>query len=163
MKTKYNFKKYIFSNSYKIYEVDKEIGFIKRNYLSNITVAELNEKRFIYKEKGFFDKQTEIINSDNKIVGKINYSSWNKKAFLRLYGNEVNWKYTNVWNTRWNIEIPNEKKIEFCSNGNITNDKINDNELEILSSIYIFNYYRRAMITALFIILTPTFLTRIFS
>ncbi|MNK64470.1 hypothetical protein D3C87_837120 [compost metagenome] len=162
MKTKFNFKKNIFSNTYTIYEVDREIGFIKKNYFSQRTLAELNGKKFLYNEKGFLNKETEILDSENKTVGEIKYSSWSNKAFLKLFENKLSWQYENMWNTKWKIKNTNGNYIEFNSNGNIKADQINDNEFEILSGLFVYNRYQKAMIVVMIVIFTPIFLTNIF-
>lgn len=162
MKTKFNFKKNIFSNTYTIYEVDKEIGFIKKNYFSQKTIAELNGKKFLFSKKGYFNSETEILDFENKTVGEIKYSSWNNKAFLKLFENKLSWQYENMWNTKWKIRKNNGKNIEFNSNGNIKTDQINDNEIEVLSGLYVYNHYQKATIVVMIIIFTPIFLNSFF-
>ncbi|MNY36214.1 hypothetical protein D3C86_1706890 [compost metagenome] len=108
------------------------------------------------------NKETEILDSENKTVGEIKYSSWSNKAFLKLFENKLSWQYENMWNTKWKIKNTNGNYIEFNSNGNIKADQINDNEFEILSGLFVYNRYQKAMIVVMIVIFTPIFLTNIF-
>lgn len=158
MKTNYHFKKSIFSNTCKIYEGNKEIGFIKKDYFAQKTFAELNGKKFSFNEKGAFERSSKILNSLEKTIGEINYNIWEHKATINLADEKLSWQYINIWNTRWRIQNSTGKIIEFNNDGNIDTQQIENNEIEILSGLYLYKHYRKVTILVFAIIFTPIFL-----
>lgn len=158
MKTKFNFSKKLFSNCYKIFEGNKEIGFIKKDYFSQKTTAEINGKKFIYLEKSPFERNSKILDSEEKTIGIINYNTWESKASLQIGEEKLSWQYKNIWNTNWKIESSNGKIIEFNMDGNINIDRIDNNEIEILSGLYLYKYYKRVVMLFLVFLFIPIFL-----
>lgn len=162
MKKKFSFTKKLFSNCYKIYDGSIEIGFIKKDYFSQKTTAEINGKKFIYLEKSPFERISKILDSEEETIGIINYNTWESKASLQIGEEKLSWQYKNIWNTNWKIESSNGKIIEFYMDGNINIDRIDNNEIEILSGLYLYKHYRKAIMLVMVIIFIPIFLNSFF-
>lgn len=143
MQTNLKWKKGIFSNTYRIYSQNQIIGKLKSNSFSQITKGELNGKKYTFTTKGFFKQQTEIRDSiNNKVIGNITYNGWMTKATLSILDKKINWKYDNLWNTKWSIFDSNGIEIKYS--GSSSKGEINsntDDDLLLLSGLFITNYY----------------------
>ena len=160
MHQKLKWQKKIFSNLYRIYCNGQQIGSLKEKSFSNDASAKLNNNRYSFTTTGFFEQTTKIFDlKENKIVGKITYSSWRTKATITLDKKVAYWKYENFWNTKWSINNDEGTQINYkgsYSNGNI--DSNTDDSLLLLSGLYITNYYWQTSIVILMVILIPIFL-----
>ena len=157
MQTKLKWKKGIFSNTYNIYFQDQIIGKLKNNSLSQITRGELNGKKYNFITKGFLNKQTEIHDTvNNKVIGTITYNGWMTKATLSILDNKINWKYDNIWNTKWSIF--DSDGIEIKYSGSSLKGQINsntDDDLLLLSGLFVINYYWQITIIIIIIASIP--------
>jgi len=161
MKTQLNWRKGFFKNTYEIYLENKKIGELKDKCWSQSAFGELNGKRYKFKTKGFLKQETQIIDIEsNSIVGKITYNSWRTKAKIEYSGKEYDWKYNNTWNTKWSILYSQEIQVDY--QGSSSKGKIevnNQNELLILSGLFITNYYWQIMVAIMIAIFIPILTT----
>ncbi|MBN2426421.1 MAG: hypothetical protein JXR46_13370 [Calditrichaceae bacterium] len=153
MQTKLTWKKNYFSNLYSIYSNGQQIGKLKDKAFSHIANGELNGKEYAFKTKGFFKQHTEIIDcSDNKVIGSIKYNTWMTKAEISINDKKINWKYDNIWNTRWSIFDSDGMTMAF--NGTTTKGRIDssiDDGALILSGLFVPNYYSQMTLFIIFI------------
>ena len=143
METKLRWKKGFFSNRYVLRQNNMQVGELINKSFSQSAYGELNGKRYQFITSGFFKQSTEIIDSNTKaIVGKITYSSWSSKATITLNDETLYWKQVSIWKSKWEISDATSKLVEIS--GSSTKGKIEantSNELHILCSIYITNFY----------------------
>lgn len=154
-------EKEFFSNLYSIYSNGQQIGKLKDKTFSQISNGELNGKEYTFKTKGFFKQHTEIIdNSENKVLGEIIYNNWMTKANILIENKTINWKYDNLWNTKWSIF--NSKRIKIQYSGLSTSGQIDSNindELLLLSGLFVTNYYWQMTIAVLVAVFVPIWTT----
>lgn len=157
MQTKLSWKKNFFSNSYSIYSNGQQIGVLKDKTFSQTANGQLYDKEYTFKTKGFFKQQTEIIDSSvNKVVGKIQYNSWMTKATISVDNKTINWKYDNLWNTKWSI--CNSEGINIQYAGSSTSGQIDsniDDALLLLSGLFVTNYYWQTTVAVLVAVFVP--------
>ena len=157
MQHKFNWKKGLFSESYKIFKNDTQVGALTNKSFSQTSHGELNGEKYTFKTSGFFKQQTQIIdNYENKIIGEITYSNWMSKATININGKKFELKYDNIWNTKWSISNLDGIQIKFnCSTttGQIFSDT--DNPLLILTGLFITNYYLQITFVVLLILFIP--------
>ena len=143
MQKSLSWKKGLLSDSYRIYSNDQQIGKLKNKTFSQSSDGEINGKEYTFKTKGFIKQHTEIIdNSDNSVIGEITYNNWMTKALLSIQNKKINWKYDNIWNTKWSIYDSNGIQIKYA--GSSTNGHIDSNtedDLLLLTGLYVTNYY----------------------
>ena len=153
----YNWKKGIFSESYKIFNNETQIGSLSNKSFSQTSRGELNEKKYTFKTTGFFNQHTQIIeNNDNKIIGEITYNNWMNKATININGQKFELKYNNIWNSKWSITSLNETQISYNSSTSTGQIQSNtDNELLILSGLFVANYYLQMTLAVLLIVFIP--------
>lgn len=154
MNTQLKWKKKLFSSSTQVYSNWQLVGQLKKEIFSNSCACNLNDDQYYFKIKVFFNQKTDIIDlKENKVIGEITYSTWRTNAKVVLFDQQTNWKYDNIWNTKWSMANSSETQIRFV--GSQTSGEIEsntDNILLIMCGLFIPNYYRQASI-AVFIIL----------
>jgi len=155
----FNWKKGIFSDTYRVYSNNQHIGELKNRTFSQSSPGKINGNSYTFRTKGFFKQHTEIIdNSDNSVIGEIAYSNWMTKAFISINEREHIWKYDNIWNTKWSIRDSDNEIINYkgsSSSGQIESDANND--LLLLTGLYVTNYYWQMTVVILIAVLTPIF------
>ena len=152
----YNWRKGIFSESYQIFNNETQVGSLSNKCFSQTAYGELNEEKYTFKTCGVFKQHTQIIENYNKIVGEITYNNWMNKATININGQQFDLKYDNIWNTKWSISGLNETQISYNSTsctGQIQSNT--DNELLILSGLFVANYYLQMTLVVLLIVFIP--------
>lgn len=161
MQRDYNWTKGFLSETYKIFHNGMLVGNLSEKFFSQTAHGEINEEKYIFKTSGFFRQKTQIIeNKGNKMVGEITYDIWMNKAIITINGQKFGLKYDNVWNTKWSISNLNEILIKYNSStspGQIQSNT--DNQLLILSGLFVSNYYLQIFLAVLIIVFIPILLT----
>ncbi|SRR6056297_17229 len=161
MQKKLKWEKGVFSNLYKIYSNGEQIGNLKDKSFSQSGIGVLDNKEYLFKTKGFFKQKTQIIDTaEKKVVGEINYSNWMTKATITINDKTVNWKYDNVWNTKWSVFNSEGINIEYS--GSSTGGQIEtniDDALLLLSGLFVTNYYWQITIVILVAVFVPILTT----
>lgn len=151
----------IFSGIYNINSDGRHIGYLKDKSFSQIATGEINGKQYIFRTKGFINQNTEIINcAENIVVGDINYNTWKTSATISINNKITHWKCDNIWNTKWSMFNSDGLFIKFSgssSKGQIESE-VND-ELLVLTGLFVINYYWQAMIVVLVAVFIPVLLT----
>jgi DNA-binding beta-propeller fold protein YncE len=159
MKFNFKWRKGLFSNTYKIYSNDRLIGTLKDELFSQKAIGEFNGMRYLFKNRGFFKQTTEIIDlTKNEVFGKITYGKWRSKAIISVNDESSNWKYDNLWNTKWSIFDTKGTKIKYT--GSSTSGKIESNSeniLFLLSGLYVINYYWQLSVAVIVAVFVPIF------
>lgn len=152
-------KKGIFSDTYRVYSEDKQIGKLRNRAFSQSSVGEINGKSYTFKTKGIFKQYTEMIdNATHSVIGEIAYSNWMTKAFLSIQERKYNWNYDNVWNTKWSINDADKivMKYKGTSGGGQVETEIQD-DLLLLTGLYVTNYYWQMTIIIVAAVMIPLF------
>jgi len=161
MKKNLKWKKQFFSNTYSIYSEGQIVGMLKDKTFSQSAIGKLNGKEYTFRTKGFFKQNTEIIdNKENKVIGTITYNNWMTKATISLIDKSINWKYDNLWNTKWSIF--DNKDIEIKYAGSSTNGRIesnSDDALLLLIGLFVTNYYWQVSMAVMVAIFLPIWTT----
>jgi len=158
MRYSFNWKRGFFSDTYKIYSNNQQIGTLRNRTLSQNAVGNINERSYTFKTKGFFKQHTKVYdNSDNSLVGEIAYGNWMTKAYLSLNEKEFLWKYKNAWNTRWTIYESDKAVINYKGSysGHAESDRNDD--LLLLTGLYVTKYYWQMTLVVLVAVLIPIF------
>lgn len=159
MENKLNWKKDWFSDEYSVFSGEKQVGSLKDKFFSQTSNANMNGREYIFRTKGLIDQHTEIIDpAEDKAIGEISYNSWMTKATISLPDKTILWEYDNLWNTKWSLSGTDGIKIRYS--GSSTNGEIDSNtedELIILSGLFVTNYYWQMTIAILIIVFIPKF------
>lgn len=148
---------------YSIYFNGTLIGNLKDKSFSQTAKGEVSGKEYIFKTKGFLKQHTEIIDgSENRIIGEITYNSWMTKATIAINDKILNWKYDNAWNTKWSLFDSAGTLLNFS--GSSSKGQINSNvedELLILTGLFVTNYYWQTTTVVLIAALIPIWISAI--
>ena len=159
MKNHFRWEKQFFSSIYSIYSDSQIVGKLRDKSFSHTAIGELKGKQYTFKTKGLFSQNTEIIdNKENKVIGKITYSSWMTKATLSIINKSLQWKYDNVWNTRWSLF--DKEGLEIKYTGSSTSGRIEsntDDPLLLLCGLFVTNYYWQVSIAVMLLIFIPVY------
>ncbi len=159
MKMTLHWKRKIFSTTSEIYSGESVIGRLKENSWTQSAKGDIHGRRYQYKTKGVFKPVTAILDSNsNAQVGRIEYNSWMTKAHIQISEHSYHWKYDNRWNTRWSLS-DSEGVCMKChgssSKGTIEFD--HDDDLLLLTGLFVTNYYSQMAIVIMVAILVPIF------
>lgn len=161
METKLKWKKNFFSNLYGIYSNGQQIGQLKDKPFSQTANGEFNGKEYIFKTRGFLKQHTEIIDSsENKVIGQITYNNWMTKAIISIDNKTINWKYDNLWNSKWSIF--NSEGINIKYSGSSSSGQIDsniDDALLLLTGLFVTNYYWQITVAVLVAVFVPIWTT----
>ena len=157
MGIRYNWDKSTFSNTYKIYLATKPIGIIRRRIFSLNATSEINNKKYSFRQKSFLKKEAEIFNSQNQVIGTIQYRFWGNKAIIKTEKGSFVWQYTNIRNSRWEIQNGNNFRIRYSNIDNSIESDIND-DLQVLIGLHLFNYNRQGAIIMMIVLFILLFL-----
>ena len=157
MKTTLIWKKRAFSTSYQIFSDKEPIGQLENHAFKQIADGIFRQKRYRFKTKGLFKQETQIIDvKSNQIIGTIAYNSWMSKATIQFTDRTVNWKYDNGWQTRWSLYDSLGIYMKFAggySKGTIEYEE--EDDLLVLTGLFVTNYYQQAMIAIMVAVLIP--------
>ena len=158
MKTTLAWTKGFFGTTCQIYSGDKKVGELKERSLSLKAYGNLNNKQYLFVTKGILRRTTEIIDVETEhTIGAITYNTWHTKAKISAFAEVYNWKYNNIWNTRWSLY--EHGKLLISSKRSATEGSLELGEIEeslVLSSLFVMNNYRHY--TAVFAALIPIFI-----
>lgn len=157
MQTCLTWRKGLFSNLYEIYSSGNKIGNLRDKTFSRYSSGEINNQRYLFKTSGVFKQHTQIFDQvDNKFIGEIDYNNWMTKATLTINGKLINWRYDNLWNTKW--RLINSEGIDIKYSGSSNSGRIDsnvDDALLLLSGLFVTNYYWESTITIMIAIFLP--------
>jgi hypothetical protein len=153
-------KNSFFSNTWNLTTDEILVGFLKENDWKQTALGELNGKKFNFATKGFFSQETQVFDADTAAhVATISYNSWHTKASIITPGGKIfTWRYDNAWNTKWSISDASAVLVKYT--GSITKGTIESaeqDEMLLLSGLFITNYYWQITVAVMIAIFIPIF------
>lgn len=161
MNTHLYWKKGLFDSLFRIYKNGKLLGTLKNPPFKQTATGEFNNKAYIFKTMGLFKQQTIIIDAEsNSEIGHINYHNWMTRATITLADKTIQWKYENVWNTKW--QIFDGEKLQINYSGSSSKGQIHASEedaLPLLCGLFVTNHYWQMTIGIMVAVLVPIYAT----
>jgi len=154
METKLSWKKGILSNKCNIYSGNTIIGKLKENVFSQQLNCDINGKNYIFRKKGIFSNETQIIDEATEVqIGIMEKNIWNSKVLIKLGDKLFNWKYNNTWQTKWSVSNSDGEKINYngIENKGDIESQI-ENDLLLLSGLSVANFNMLTGSTAFYIV-----------
>jgi hypothetical protein len=150
-------RKGLFDSNYQLY-TDGEIrgSLIFSSWKNNARGIAL--KNYYFTSEGFLNPITKIRDEKHNQIGIVTYHVWKLKATVTFNDlDHASWGYTNSWLSRWVITNHRDKQIHYHSatSSGIAHSN-NDDELLLLSGLYIREFFSRAIILLILLILIPT-------
>lgn len=145
MNSALSWKKGWFSCAYQILAGDIHVGTLKEKSFSQSAIGTIDGKRYKFRMKGLLRQHTEIIDLDeDEVVGSISYSCWRPKATVNFQDQTMQWKYKNLWETKWELSDFAGGNVSFkgCSTkGSIEMRERHD--FMVLAGLYVASYYQK--------------------
>jgi len=149
-------RKGLFDSNYQLYSNGEIRGsLIFTSWKNNARGIAL--KNYYFTSEGFLNPITKIRDENHNQIGLITYNAWKLKATITFNDlDHASWRYTNAWLSQWMITNHRNKQIQYHSTtsaGTIYSD--NDDELMLLSGLYIRAFFLRAIVLIMIVILIP--------
>ncbi len=161
MNSTLRWKRSAFSPTCHIISGEESIGYLKNSSFKQISEGSIRDKKYQFRTKGLFKQETTIIDMEKGMeIGMISYNSWMTKATIRFADRVLNWKYDNGWQTRWSLFDDRGTLLKFSggsSKGTIECKE--DNDLFVLTGLFVTNYYQQALIVIIAAVFVPIWLT----
>jgi hypothetical protein len=149
-------RKGLFDSNYQLYTNGEIKGSLIFNSWKN-NARGIALKNYYFTSEGFLNPTTKIRDEKHNQIGIITYKIWKLKATVTFNNlDHASWGYTNSWLSRWTITNYSDKQIQFhsaTSSGVAVTD--NDDELFLLTGLYIREFFSRAIILLILLILIP--------
>ena len=160
MNSRFNWKRGTFSSTYEIFDGDLLIGKLKDSSFRQTSEGMIHNKGYRFRTSGIFKQETQIVDGESdRVLGTITYNSWKSRADIQLSGGLFQWKYDNIWQTRWRLY--NEKGVQMSFAGGMSKGTVDfdsPDDLLLLTGLFVTNYYRQMGIAVLVAVLLPIWL-----
>lgn len=145
MEAHYNWSTKLFRSKYEIFSNDLPVGELKDKNWSRTVFGELNARKISFVTKGFFKKETHILNSiDDFEIGRITYNMWKTKATITYGNRQYSFQYDNFFHTKWSITNENGALIKYQSGSfKGSADAYTSDEILILTGIFIRHLFKK--------------------
>ncbi|WP_421948394.1 hypothetical protein [Phaeodactylibacter xiamenensis] len=144
-----NWKKGMFSSTYKLFSGEQEAGYLKERAWSCKADGVLNDTKVAFRKKGIFSSKAEIIDPETEEkLGQIEMSIWKNKASITLGEKMLKWRFSNNWNTKWELLEDGNPIVKYKSRtfSGEAESQIED-ELMMLTGLFIFNHFTQILLT----------------
>jgi len=162
MKTVFNWKKGAFSTTYQIFSGEEIIGELANYAFRKTAEGIIRDKRYLFRTKGLFKQETQIIDGKNdQVIANITYNSMMSRATIQFKDRTINWKYDTGWQTRWSLYNDQGTLMKFASRS-MNKGKIEfeeEDDLLVLTGMFVTNYYQQAMIAIMVAVFIPIWVT----
>lgn len=152
-----SWSKGIFKCVYHLFKNGKPVGTLKENQWSMSAIGKIGEKSVLFRMKNGWHNHTSIVDRDNHaVIGQIKYNYWYPGAKITLGNDVYRWRFKNIWSTKWRITDSKNQEIQY-SGHTCKGEAIAaiDNDLVVLSGLFVGNYYWQMLAIYLVIILLP--------
>ncbi|GGI25161.1 hypothetical protein [Pedobacter mendelii] len=154
-----NWRKGLFDSNYQVIGNGLLKFSINFSSLKNTAIATTQKGIYLLKSEGYSNPETKILNNRNEVLAVIRYDWLGFKAkIIFTSGEEFDWSFQNSWLSRWSVNNHKDKQIIYnSSTGNGIIHSNTDDDLLILTGLFIREYYTRllfAFVVLVFILFT---------
>ncbi|MGF1925283.1 MAG: hypothetical protein ACQUHE_13990 [Bacteroidia bacterium] len=149
-------RKGLFDSNYQLYTNGEIKGsLIFSSFKNNARGIAL--KNYYFTTEGFLNPVTKIRDENHVEIGIITYHAWQLKATVRFNNmDHATWKFTNSWLSQWAITNHADKEIQYrADTPNGTAFSNTDDELMLLSGLFIKEFFARALILIFLVFVIP--------
>lgn len=155
----YNWKRRILKETTEIFEEGKPLGVIRKNPWRERASASMYGHKYKFISRGQLKPKTVVYDEENEQeLARIEYSTWCDKATIRYKGNEYEWKFNNLWLTKWSLSRDGEVVAGSVSEtkGNLQASTADD--VLILSGIFLTNQVTEITLIGVIAALIPVWI-----
>jgi hypothetical protein len=143
-----SWKKGLFSTAYQLFYGNQKAGYLKERTWSRKADGVLMETQVSFRKKGVFSSEAEIFDAETKKkLGEIEMSFWGNKTSITLDDKVFNWRFSNSWNSKWELLEGAHPIIKYKSGllSGKAESQIED-ELMLLTGLFIYNHFTQIML-----------------
>lgn len=150
-------RKGLFDSNYQIYNQSQIQASLFFSSWKNDAQGIGLHQTYLFTSGGLSNPTTRIIDQNGHEIGLITYHFWQLKATISLNNQEhSSWAFSNAWLSKWTINNYQGKEVHYqASSGSGTIFSDNDDELLLLSGLFIKEYFARIMILFFIILILP--------
>jgi hypothetical protein len=152
---KLHWKEGFFNPKYTLFEGDREVGFLKQSIFSSEATGKLFNQQYLFKRRKAFSSFIDIFEEESsQKIGEIKLDSLKTQARLTIDNDTYDWKYNNIWQTKWYVKQNETSLISYKSS--FMKGEINVNhksEAIILAGLYSYGYYVRLFVLLMMIVI----------
>lgn len=150
-----SWRKGLFDSNYQVFGNALLKFSINFSSFKNSAIATTQKEIYLLKSEGYSNPETKILNNKNEVLAVIHYDWLSFKAKIVFTSGETfDWSFQNSWASRWILNNQKEKQVIYnssTSNGLIHSNT--DDDLLILSGLFIREYYTRILFIFLILVL----------
>jgi hypothetical protein len=156
MQSLLTWRKGLFDSNYQLYTNGEIRGSLVFSSWKN-NARGIALKNYYFTSEGFLNPITKIRDENHQEIGIITYNSFKLKATLTFHHLEhASWSFTNSWLSQWAITNHRDKQIVYHASSTAgTVHSNNDDELMLLAGLFIKEFFSRAFIIFILLILIP--------
>lgn len=158
MKTTLSWKRGVLSSTCRIFSGEACIGELANYTFKQTAEGVIRNKRYFFRTKGLFKQKTQIIDgASDQVIANISYNSMMSKATIEFKDRTINWKYDTGWQTKWSLYTNQGILMKFASR-NMNKGTIeyeDEDDLLVLTGMFVTNYYQQAMIAIMVAVFIP--------
>lgn len=150
-------RKGLFDSNYQVYNHSQIQASLFFNSWKNDARGIGLYKTYFFTTKGLLNPVTKITDQNAQEIGSIIYHFWQLKATIALNNQEhSSWAFSNAWLSKWTINNHQGKEIKYqASSGSGIIFSDNDDELLLLSGLFIKEFFARILILFFTILILP--------
>ena len=149
-------KKKLFGDDYTLFENNSMIGELKYNSFKGKAHGELHGKQFDFSNKGFLKQNTWISETNQEgMISNIKFDSWRTMAEIIYLGKKYIWKSESAWESSRVIICADRPILRITGGSTKGNIELFEevDEMLVLASLYLCNYYLVIMLVTISMIL----------
>lgn len=150
-----NWRKGLFDSNYQVFGNALLKFSLNFSSLKNSALATTQHGIYLLKSEGFSNPETKIFNNKNEVLAIIRYDWLKFKAKIFFTsGEEFDWSFQNSWLSRWSVNNHKDKQIIYnsSSSSGLVHSNVDDDIL-ILSGLFVREYYSRMLYGFILLIL----------
>lgn len=139
--SKLTWKRGIFGGAFQLFRGHEKVGILKPSWIDMSANGQLNNIPYHFKTSELRNQALVIQKDTQAVVAKIRFSNWMNKATIEMGGKKYQWKFSNLWETRWKI-INHEGAMHF--QGHTCKGSVDfslNSEVLALAGLFIGNYF----------------------
>jgi len=148
-------KQRLFSSKVEFFEEDQIVGELKEGFLKKEGEGFLNERKIEFVKASLFKQDTNVIDSlSGEPIGKVIFNGWRNEAEIRIGDRLLTWKYTDFFNTNWQILEDGHSIAEYKSSWLKGEIEVKENEEPlILTGFFVHSNFVKILVVMVVIMI----------
>lgn len=160
MEYNFNWNKSTFDSKYQVFAQGLLKYALNFGTWNNTAIATTQTGIYLFKSNGVFNPESMLLDNKNEVRAAIKFNLLSLNATVKFIGgDEFMFLYQKNWITEWSLNNGKEKQVFYSAKtgAGLVNSNIDD-ELVILTGLYIREYYSRLLFLFIGLLLIGLFI-----